>query len=91
MSNVSLIDGHIDEQKKQYCRYCTHLVTGNGIYCSAKNKEMAESTAKSVNHCKDFEFNSIDAFFETDGYKPRKAKEIVSTEQMRFDERSDTE
>lgn len=36
---------------------------------------MAESTAKAVNHCKEFEFNEIDAFFETDGYKPRKTKE----------------
>jgi hypothetical protein len=32
---------------------------------------MRDSTAKSVNHCKEFEFNEIDAFFETDGYKPR--------------------
>lgn len=56
---------------KQYCRYCSHLVTGNGTYCTAKNKVMRDSTAKSVNHCKEFEFNEIDAFFETDGYKPR--------------------
>ena len=32
---------------------------------------MRDSTAKSVNHCKQFEFNEMDAFFETDGYKPR--------------------
>ena len=60
---------------KQYCRYCTNLVTGNGIYCTAKNKEIKESTAKAVNHCKEFELNKMDAFFETDGYKPRKPKE----------------
>lgn len=35
---------------RQYCRYCNNLVTGNGIYCCAKNKNIAESTAKSVNH-----------------------------------------
>ncbi len=82
MGSVSLINGHIDEPRKQYCRYCTHLVTGNGIYCAAKKKEMAESTAKSVNHCKIFEFNCIDAFFETDGYKPKKVKEITNSQQM---------
>ena len=27
---------------KQYCRYCNNLVTGNGIYCCAKNKNIAE-------------------------------------------------
>lgn len=37
-------------------------------------KAMSDSTAKSVNHCKEFEFNEMDAFFETDGYKPRKEK-----------------
>lgn len=61
---------------KQYCRYCNNLVTGNGTYCTAKNKEMRDSTAKSVNHCKEFEFNEMDAFFETDGYKPRSARRI---------------
>lgn len=60
---------------KQYCRYCKSLVTGNGIYCVFKNKTMAENTAKALNHCKNFEFNEIDAFFETDGYKPRKQKQ----------------
>ena len=58
----------------QYCRYCDHLCTGNGIWCSAKQKEIAESTAKSTNHCKLFSFNSIDAFFETGEYKPREKK-----------------
>ena len=63
---------------KQYCRYCSYLVTGNGTYCTVKNKEMADSTAKSVNHCKEFDFNEMDAFFETDGYKPRKPKQNKS-------------
>ena len=71
---------------KQYCRYCNNLVTGNGIYCTAKNKEMKESTAKTINHCKLFEFNEMDAFGETDGYKPREKKKAENwTEQMRFD------
>ena len=71
---------------KQYCRYCNNLVTGNGTYCTAKKKTIADSTAKSVNHCKQFEFNEIDAFAETDGYKPRKTKVTEQwTEKMRFD------
>ena len=73
---------------KQYCRYCAYLVTGNGIYCSAKNKEMAENTAKTINHCKEFEFNEIDAFFETNGYKPRTTKKAENNNcvQMQFEE-----
>ena len=68
---------------KQYCRYCNNLVTGNGTYCTAKNKEIADSTAKSVNHCKEFEFNEIDAFFETKGYKPRNTK-ARNTESFKY-------
>lgn len=59
---------------KQYCRYCVHLHTGNGIWCDEKQKELAESTAKSANNCKLFEFCEMDAFFETEGYKPRQSK-----------------
>lgn len=65
---------------KQYCRYCGHLVTGNGIWCSAKQKEMSESTAKSRNSCSLFDFNPIDAFFETDGYKPREPGQKIQTD-----------
>ena len=67
---------------KQYCRYCTNLVTGNGIYCTEKKITMRESTAKSVNHCESFEFNEIDAFGETSGYKPRKPKLTNEAEQI---------
>lgn len=69
---------------KQYCRYCSNLVTGNGTYCSVKNKTMADSTAKSLNHCKSFEFNEIDAFFETNGYKPR-TQQNNEYEQLRLE------
>lgn len=56
---------------KQYCRYCNYLVTGNGTYCTLKEKEMSDGTAKSVNKCKEFSFNREDAFFVTKGYIPR--------------------
>lgn len=57
---------------KQYCRYCIHLHTGNGIWCDEKEKELSERTAKTVNHCKQFDFCGMDAFMEnTEGYKPR--------------------
>ena len=26
---------------KQYCRYCVHLITGNGTYCEAHKKELS--------------------------------------------------
>lgn len=61
------------ENAKQYCRYCGFLVTGNGIWCIAKNKEVAESTAKRTNKCPHFAFCPTDAFFENEKeYKPRK-------------------
>lgn len=60
---------------KQYCRYCAHLTTGNGIYCEKRKRTYSESYAKSTNNCGDFELNVIDAFFENErGYQPREPK-----------------
>lgn len=68
---------------KQYCRYCNCLHVNNFPYCDAKEKELSETYTKNVNHCKDFEFNPIDAYggIKEDGtmgpiYKPRKPKTI---------------
>ena len=62
---------------KQYCRYCAHLACGNGTWCSKRNKEMSDSAAKRVNHCKDFDFCEIDAFCENlAGYHPREPYRI---------------
>jgi hypothetical protein len=64
---------------KQYCRYCAHCVGEtdyvNVSWCSEKQKEMSSNTAKSVNHCKSFVFNPIDAFnIDSGRYKPRVKK-----------------
>ena len=72
---------------KQYCRYCGYLVTGNGIYCTLKQKELSESYAKHTNKCKDFVFNEVDAFFENEKpYHPRskykKTNTVTSGEQI---------
>lgn len=56
---------------KQYCRYCSGLVTGNGIYCTFLNKERTEASTKVVNYCKHFEFNEIDAYDLEHKYKPK--------------------
>lgn len=59
----------------QYCRYCNSLVTGNGTYCEAHERELSDSYAKGINHCKDFEFNPMDAYGENEkGYMPRPKK-----------------
>ena len=69
---------------KQYCRYCAYLVTGNGIYCTKRNREYSEQYAKSTNNCGDFELNVIDAFFENErGYQPRAE---VDDRQITFEE-----
>lgn len=73
----------------QYCRYCNNLVTGNGIYCTEKNKTMSESTAKTTNNCKLYVFNHVDAFYENaGGYRPRKPLKPIGDEcagQMKLD------
>lgn len=76
---------------RQYCRYCAHLYTGNGIWCGEHQKEMSESAAKRVNNCKDFSFNEIDAFYENPNpYRPRgeykaRIQAEESVEQMRLE------
>ena len=57
---------------KQYCRYCTYLIYGDVAYCRKFEKTMRDSTAKSINNCKDFDFNEIDAFGGDKPYTPRK-------------------
>ena len=79
----------------QYCRYCIHLATGNGIWCSKHEKELSESTAKCPNRCKDYDFCEIDAFAENmKPYRPRSGKkkeqppaeDRVSQEQMTMED-----
>lgn len=60
---------------KQYCRYCSHCVIGDWVWCEKRQKEMNERAAKRVNKCKDFVFNEIDAFNLEAKYKPRARKE----------------
>lgn len=57
---------------KQYCRYCSGLVVGDAVYCGTKGKVLSERTAKSLNSCKAFDFNPIDAFDINRRYKPQK-------------------
>lgn len=54
---------------KQYCRYCCHLTTGNGIWFDKHQRTYSEKYAKTANNCGDFELNVVDAFGE--GYQPR--------------------
>lgn len=71
----------------QRCRYCQYLVTGNGIYCTKRNREYSEQYAKSTNNCGDFELNVIDAFGENErGYQPRESKPQVDDRQITFEE-----
>ena len=60
---------------KQYCRYCSWFVCGNGEYCERLNKEMSEYGAKRANKCRFFDFNEIDAYNIEHKYKPHKQKE----------------
>ncbi|MBQ9002244.1 MAG: hypothetical protein IJ087_10365 [Eggerthellaceae bacterium] len=51
---------------KHQCRYCTMLVTGNGIWCGYKQESMSEAATKRRNKCKHFEFVELDAYGERD-------------------------
>lgn len=69
----------------QHCRYCSFLVTGNGIYCTELNKEISEKYAKRVNKCNSFNLNTIDAFGENEkGYTPRQPKQKEYNGQLRL-------
>lgn len=57
----------------QYCRYCSHFCIGNGNYCEAKGTNPTDSYAKSVNHCKEFDFCEIDAYYAWRTGDPDKA------------------
>ena len=62
---------------KQYCRYCSFCCYIDEVicYCHIKNKTMKDSTAKTKNHCSDFDFNPVDALFENEkGYRPKEDK-----------------
>ena len=59
---------------KQYCRYCANCTYGDGAYCGVKKKVMRNSTIRSTNNCKDFEFNEIDGLNYDKTYQPRKKK-----------------
>lgn len=66
----------------QYCRYCANCLiseSNGGAHCCVKKKDIAESTAKHVNHCKDYELVQCDEkeymdFFMESIYTPRKEK-----------------
>ena len=59
----------------KYCRYCSWFVTGNGDYCTKKEKELSSTYAKRTNQCGDFMLNPIDAYGENlKGYQPRMPK-----------------
>lgn len=67
---------------KQYCRYCAYCISDDLVYCSKQKRVISESKAKSVNKCKDFKFNEIDALGGDLNkiYKPRE-KKLTSIEQ----------
>ena len=69
----------------KYCRYCSWFVTGNGDYCTLKEKELSSTYAKRTNQCADFSLNPIDAYGENlNGYQPRKPKRKYG-EQIRME------
>lgn len=56
----------------QYCRYCSHMICGDVNWCEVEQRTYSNSTIKSPNHCKFFEFNPIDALMENEkGYIPK--------------------
>lgn len=70
----------------QYCRYCAELVVGNGIYCSAKNKELSEVYTKRVNFCKYFALCEFDAYVLDKKYQPRPKREKAPLKQISIEE-----
>ncbi len=69
----------------QYCRYCSSLVTGNGIYCESRNMELGERYTKRPNRCPAFDFNEIDAYDLDRRYRPRRKKTKTDDGQLRLE------
>ena len=44
---------------RQYCRYCAFCVSGNGLWCTALEKELTENYIKHTNTCKDFALSEL--------------------------------
>ena len=68
---------------RHQCRYCSHLVTGDGIWCHARQRCYSEASTKRRNSCRSFEFNPVDAYLERD-WEPDRPK-AVRTGQMRLE------
>lgn len=64
---------------KHQCRFCSHLVTGNGIYCCAHRRTYSEGYTKRRNDCAEFEFNPMDAYFERDWVRDKAKPTVVET------------
>jgi hypothetical protein len=73
---------------KQYCRYCANCIYGDVVWCDELEKIISEASAKTVNHCKHFVFNEIDAFNFEHKYKPIQKKEKVDNGQLELFEDS---
>ena len=69
---------------KQYCRYCSYLTTGNGIWCEKHQRTYSEKYTKTPNNCGDFELNVIDAYNLDRTYHPREPKPITEDNQITF-------
>lgn len=52
---------------KQYCRYCIWLVTGNGIYCTKRNREYSEQYALKNGYIKNCRARLYDGTYEAVG------------------------
>ena len=51
------------------------MVCGDANYCTVKKQTFSDEKVKSLNKCKEFNFNPIDALSEnTKGYKARSVK-----------------
>lgn len=70
---------------KQYCRYCAWCSYGDAVYCDVYGKTMSEQSAKRVNKCSHFKFNSADVFDPERIYRPRGVNG-VSADQLTIDE-----
>jgi len=47
------------------CRFCTFMTCGDANWCSELNECLSEGEIREENHCKQFEFNPIDAITMT--------------------------
>lgn len=61
---------------RQYCRYCSFCIDGNGLYCTSHEKSLTEKQFRRENHCPEFILSELGDVRTGNQYRPKKPKPL---------------